>query len=140
VAIPAASWRGNSSGGFTDLRLRADVPGDHQPAQAGRTEEAAYPRSSQRNVQTVIVKRIQVETGDEQVTRDDIVLLARKADLWITSDERWAAVVRFANLVAAAEREECAQICEVIRGKDMQPAWDTAAAHCTAAIRARGEE
>lgn len=39
-----------------------------------------------------------------------------------------------------AEREACAQICEVIRGKDMKPAWDTAAAHCTAAIRARGEK
>lgn len=44
------------------------MPGDHQPAQTGRTEEAAHPRSSQRNVQTVVVKRIQVETGDEQVS------------------------------------------------------------------------
>ena len=43
------------------------------------------------------------------MTRDEIVLLARKADLWITSDERWAAVVRFANLVAAAERNKVAQ-------------------------------
>lgn len=46
------------------------MPGDHQPAQTGRTEETAYPRSSQRNVQTVIVKRIPVETGDEQVSLD----------------------------------------------------------------------
>lgn len=88
------------------------MPGDHQPAQASRTEETAYPRSSQRNVQTVVVERIPVETGDEQVTRNDIVLLARKADLWITSDERWAAVVRFAELVAAAERSACAKVCD----------------------------
>ena len=44
------------------------MPGDHQPAQADWTEKAAYTRSSQRNVQTVIVKRIPVETGDEQVS------------------------------------------------------------------------
>lgn len=44
------------------------------------------------------------------MTRDEIVLMARKADLWITSDERWAAVVRFANLVAAAERNSAAEI------------------------------
>jgi hypothetical protein len=46
------------------------VPGDHQPAQTGRTEEAAYPLASQRNVQTVIVERIPVETGDKQVSID----------------------------------------------------------------------
>ena len=116
------------------------MPRDYQQTQTDWTEKAAYTRSSQRNVQTVIVERIPVETGDEQVTRDDIMLLARKADLWITSDERLAAVVRFAELVADAERSACAQICEVIRGKDMQPAWDTAAAHCAAAIRARREQ
>ena len=43
------------------------------------------------------------------MTRDEIVLMARKADLWLTSDERWAAVVRFANLVAAAERNNVAK-------------------------------
>ena len=110
------------------------MPGDHQPAQTGRTEEAAYPRSSQRNVQTVIVKRIPVETGDEQVTRDEIVLMARKADLWLTSDERWAAVVRFANLVAAAEREACAKVCDDwLNGRD-----DVCL--LADAIRARGEK
>ena len=44
------------------------MPGNHQPAQADWTEKAAYTRSSQRNVQTVIVERIPVETGDEQVS------------------------------------------------------------------------
>ena len=51
------------------------------------------------------------------MTRDEIVLMARKADLWITSDERWAAVVRFANLVAAAEREACAKVVGVFTGE-----------------------
>ena len=68
------------------------------------------------------------------MTRDEIVLLARKADLWITSDERWAAVVRFANLVAAAEREACAKVCEQA-GID---GYGTSAA--AAMIRARGEK
>lgn len=74
------------------------------------------------------------------MNHEDLTKMAKEADLWLTSDERIAAVVRFAELVAAAERSACAQICEVIRGKDMQPAWDTAAAHCAAAIRARREQ
>ncbi len=49
---------------------------------------------------------------EKEMTRDEIVLMARKADLWLTSDERWAAVVRFANLVAAAERSACAAVVE----------------------------
>jgi len=68
------------------------------------------------------------------VTRDEIVLMARKADLWLTSDERWAAVVRFANLVAAAEREACAKVCDDwLNGRD-----DVCL--LADAIRARGEK
>lgn len=44
--------------------------------------------------------------------RDTVIALAKKADLWMTSDERIAAVERFAALVAAHEREECAKVCE----------------------------
>ena len=40
------------------------------------------------------------------MTRDDIIRMAQEANLWITSDERRAAVVRFAALVAAAERQK----------------------------------
>lgn len=40
------------------------------------------------------------------MTHDDIIRMAKEADLWLTSDERIAAVVRFANLIAAAEREK----------------------------------
>ena len=46
------------------------------------------------------------------MNRDEIIKLAREADLWLTSDERIAAVERFAALVAAAEREACAQVCD----------------------------
>ena len=44
--------------------------------------------------------------------RDTVIALAKKADLWMTSDERIAAVERFAALVAAHEREECAKILD----------------------------
>jgi hypothetical protein len=44
------------------------------------------------------------------MTQSDIMGLAAEANLWITSDERLDAVKKFAALVAAAEREACAQI------------------------------
>jgi hypothetical protein len=46
------------------------------------------------------------------MTRDDVIRMAREADLWMTSNERIAAVARFAALVAAAERERAQQIVE----------------------------
>lgn len=70
------------------------------------------------------------------MTRDEIVLMAKEADLWLTSDERIAAVVRFANLVAAAEREACAQVCEEFE-EDMGHGIPQ---RCANAIRARGEK
>ena len=42
------------------------------------------------------------------MTEDDIIRMAKEADLWMTSDERIAAVKRFAELVVAQEREEFA--------------------------------
>jgi hypothetical protein len=46
------------------------------------------------------------------MTRDDVIRMAREADLWMTSDERIAAVARFAALVAAAERERAQKIID----------------------------
>ncbi len=42
----------------------------------------------------------------------DVVRMAREANLYLTSDERIKAVERFAALVRADEREECARICQ----------------------------
>ena len=44
-------------------------------------------------------------------------------------------IVRFANLVAAKEREACAKLCDSFQARDvgMQPA------ECAGAIRARGQ-
>ena len=76
------------------------------------------------------------------MTRDDIIRMAEEAgfqtdlqDVWITYDGIWSEEFeRFAALVAAAEREECAKLCDgnvYIDGGMAQ--------QCAAAIRARGE-
>ena len=51
------------------------------------------------------------------MTKDDIIKLAREAGLpmaWIsdTGVLNWTDLEAFANLVAAAEREACAKVCE----------------------------
>lgn len=71
------------------------------------------------------------------MNREDIFKMAREARLvpkWLElcpKDEE--ALARFASLVAAAEREACASICDRFQARDvgMQPA------ECAAAIRAR---
>lgn len=74
--------------------------------------------------------------------REDIIRMAREADEYanqITAEDAfsdWYEVrdKRFAVLVAAAEREACAAICDRFQAREMQPA------ECAAAIRARGNK
>jgi hypothetical protein len=82
------------------------------------------------------------------MTRDDIIRMAREAGLRSavilhlyggkegalcdSEIEELAQIERFAALVAAAEREACAKVCE---DKNTLLAWPTYAA----AIRARGQ-
>jgi hypothetical protein len=66
------------------------------------------------------------------MTEKDIVRLAEEAELWLHTDRKYEAVEKFAKLVAAAEREACAKVCE-------EPGWN-AANWCAKAIRARGQE
>jgi len=72
---------------------------------------------------------------------DEIIRMAKAAgmagmltDVVTTFDE----LSRFASLVAAAEREACAKVCEKIdeeyEGEDVLATW------CASAIRARGNE
>ena len=42
------------------------------------------------------------------MTEKDIVRLAEEAELWLHTDRKYEVVERFANLVAAAEREAIA--------------------------------
>ena len=68
------------------------------------------------------------------MTRDDIIRMAREAQS-VYATETWTFALsanqleRFAALVAAAEREACAKVCE-------EPGWN-AANWCAKAIRAR---
>ncbi len=86
------------------------------------------------------------------MTRDDIIRMAREAgfavrkfgdkdqvmegdNYHIQTDE----IERFAALVAAAEREACANVCEILAwSKDST--WKAATMDCASAIRARGQE
>ena len=70
------------------------------------------------------------------MTHDEIIALARQVGVEATGDEYWPFFIEeleaFAKLVAEAEREACAKICE-----DLHPGLATrvAAEH----IRARGQ-
>ena len=62
------------------------------------------------------------------MTTDDIIRMAREADLW---GEIYA-MQRFANLVAVAEREACAKVCDGWPDYNVQGLAE--------AIRARGQK
>ena len=76
------------------------------------------------------------------MTRDDIIHMARESQrerfsdggYWFSMEVRDLAV--FAALVAAAEREACAKVCDELRDEDGFEPYGT---ECAAAIRARGE-
>ena len=80
------------------------------------------------------------------MNRDDIIRMAREAGMppvEITSDKPVLypvpdAIQRFAALVAAAEREACAKVCE---DEDVAPTDDAVGVQqcIAAAIRARGQ-
>ena len=79
------------------------------------------------------------------MTREEIIRMARAAGCKpFRSPEHWDDVQvfatpdvleRFAALVAAAEREACAKVCDVI-----DDGREDLSAECAAAIRARGEQ
>jgi hypothetical protein len=84
------------------------------------------------------------------MTRDEIIKMAELCDLGQVCgplstllDHEWESLHRFAALVAAAEREACAKVCEMQRiGIDafgsIDYHVDVTRDQCAAAIRARG--
>jgi len=70
------------------------------------------------------------------MTQDEIIRMAREAgDIWEdTLPQDQAFLIRFAALVAAAEREACAKMCED------WPSDEEYVYSIGVAIRARGEE
>jgi phosphoribosyl-ATP pyrophosphohydrolase len=84
------------------------------------------------------------------VDRDDIIKMAKQAGL-LPIDigptiETWQmrrkeeSLVRFAELVAAHEREACAKVCEERQEVFQKYYTKGLAAMCAEAIRARGEQ
>lgn len=65
------------------------------------------------------------------MTRDDIVKWAAEAGImppdWGATENQWRSLHAFAELAAAAEREECAKVCEARNS-----------AYCAFSIRERG--
>lgn len=84
------------------------------------------------------------------MTREDIIRIAREAGFAVDvfPDAAWIALMgRFAKLIAAAEQEECAKVCEDMWGKgyldDNSDQWighDNAVKYCANAIRLRGNK
>ena len=74
------------------------------------------------------------------MTRDDIIRMAREADAEHNDVAVTPFLSRFASLVAAAEREACAQVCVASDLVDMPTTVEIAIVRkCAAVIRARGQ-
>ena len=75
------------------------------------------------------------------MTRDDIIRMYKKANGWCPTewDETVKDLERFAELVAAAEREACAKVAYDYTVKVSLPNFFESAEYVAAAIRARGQ-
>ena len=79
------------------------------------------------------------------MNREEIIRMAMEAGMpeWLQED--WFAdpfdsfAMKFANLVAAAEREACAKVCEEYQDAVDRHRWPNGY-ECADAIRARGQE
>ena len=74
------------------------------------------------------------------MNRDDIIRMAQEAMPEIAREITDEELERFANLVAAAEREACAKLCANMRYDNIEKDWSVGAAFCAEAIRARSEK
>ena len=89
------------------------------------------------------------------MTREDIIRMAHEARFYVKNDEAYSPsnqedheltehLERFACLVASAEREACAEICDgfYLSWIDIQGRYEfmgEGASECAGAIRARGQ-
>lgn len=84
------------------------------------------------------------------MNKDDIIRMAREVGLLPDNShpapqtrhmtEKQACIERFAALVAAAERESCAKVCEENATDLSEGDWDSACINCADHIRARGQK
>ena len=75
------------------------------------------------------------------MNRDDIIRMAREAGFreYLIQDSLSAELERFAALVAAHERDECARVCESTITPNIDW-WNDACQSCANDIRARSEK
>jgi hypothetical protein len=85
------------------------------------------------------------------MTRDDIIRMAREAGFRFSDEEgplmanhaEWQRQLfeRFGTLVAAAEREACAKVCEDmdLHNNELRPEYQRGLLNAARAIRARGQ-
>jgi hypothetical protein len=70
------------------------------------------------------------------MTRDDIIRMAREAGIIVIGEAVW----ELCALVAAAEREACAQVCDRATEANSYQGNDWTLSSCAKAIRARGKK
>jgi hypothetical protein len=77
------------------------------------------------------------------MTREDIIRMALEAGIVVTGEAVW----KLCELVAAAEREACAKVCDEAKANiwefhpyAVREAANSVCANLAAAIRARGQE
>ena len=70
------------------------------------------------------------------MTRDDIIRMAQES--WVFPEAPIPNILEFVSLVAAAEREACAKVCEVEAENLIGMAYEDIALGCAESIRARG--
>jgi hypothetical protein len=81
------------------------------------------------------------------MTRDDIIRMAEECGIpeFENNESQADNILHFADLVAAAEREACAEVCHDyatrhgLKGDDNEKAQAWMMLQCAAAIRARSE-
>ena len=73
------------------------------------------------------------------MTQDEIIELAKQADVWVAGQEPYQSQLEaFAKLIAEKEREACAKVCEDLDVEDWQNrTWDIGTLDCAKAIRER---
>lgn len=80
--------------------------------------------------------------GEDAIRRDNFMRLARMANA-VPVDHFYVTDVfleKFAEMVAAEEREACAKLCEEMENRENPYERNVAALDCASAIRARGDE
>ena len=98
---------------------------------------------SKRDLAVIALRAALAEQVRAAMTRDDIIRMAREADIYMGGHPMNPLNVylgdleRFAALVAAAEREACAKLCEKMLG--IFHPTEVITTRCATAIRARGE-